>query len=126
MVNEPTAKRIRLIINADGFGTSKSANRAVERAFREGVLTSASLTVTASQADDAAEVAKRNPRLGVGLHLMLIGGKSALKGTELGGLVNPYQEFGESAVLTGVNYQISRGLKAPFVRRLTPRVSVFD
>jgi predicted glycoside hydrolase/deacetylase ChbG (UPF0249 family) len=49
MVNEPTAKRIRLIINADAFKTSKSANRAVERAFREGVLTSASLAVAALQ-----------------------------------------------------------------------------
>lgn len=125
MVSEPTAKRIRLIINADAFGTTKSANRAVERAFREGVLTSASLTVTASQADDAVEVAKRNPGLGVGLHLMLIGGKSVLKGTELGGLVNPYQEFGESVVLTGVNYLISRGLKAPIRQEIDAQIKRF-
>ena len=30
---------IRLIVNADDFGISDSANRAIERAHREGILT---------------------------------------------------------------------------------------
>ena len=37
---------VRLIVNADDFGISKEVNEAVIRAFREGVLTSASLMVT--------------------------------------------------------------------------------
>ena len=35
----------RLIVNADDFGRSTSANQAVIRAHREGILTSASLMV---------------------------------------------------------------------------------
>mgnify|MGYP000096908994 CR=1 FL=1 len=44
---------VRLIVNADDFGISDSANRAIERAHREGILTSASLMV----AGDAAAAA---------------------------------------------------------------------
>jgi hypothetical protein len=36
---------IRLIVNADDFGSSESANTAIEQAHREGILTSASLMV---------------------------------------------------------------------------------
>jgi hypothetical protein len=56
---------------------------------------------------------------------LLIGGKSVLKGTGLGGLVNPYREFGESAVLTGANCLISRGLKAPIRQEIGAQIKRF-
>ena len=68
----------RLIVNADDFGLSRSVNEAVIRAHREGILTSASLMVNESGFDEAVRLAKENPRLGVGLHLTLLMGHSAL------------------------------------------------
>jgi hopanoid biosynthesis associated protein HpnK len=61
----------RLIINADDFGSSPQVNRAVERAHTKGVLTSATLMTNMSGFEGAVAIAKRLPRLGVGVHLNL-------------------------------------------------------
>ncbi len=61
----------RLIINADDFGSSPQVNEAVERAHTKGVLTSATIMTNMSGFEDAVSVAKRLPRLGVGVHLNL-------------------------------------------------------
>ena len=68
----------RLVVNADDFGRSQSINQAVVRAHREGILTSASLMVNEPFADEAVALARANPGLGVGLHLTLVCGASAL------------------------------------------------
>ena len=67
-----------LIVNADDFGLSTGANRAIIKAWREGVLTSASLMVTGEAFEEAVALAKENPGLQVGLHLTLVQGRSAL------------------------------------------------
>lgn len=125
MATEEAPKRIRLIVNADDFGVSGSTNRAVAKAHREGILTSASLMVTASHADGAVEVAKQNPNLGVGLHLVLVNGRSVHKGTELNGLVNPYQQFSDSPLGAGLSYFLSRGLKAPIRQEIDAQIKRF-
>jgi len=66
--------RIRLIVNADDFGISQSANRAILRAHREGILTTTSLMVNGDAAESAVLKARENPKLGIGLHLTLIKG----------------------------------------------------
>jgi hopanoid biosynthesis associated protein HpnK len=67
----------RLIVNADDFGRSPSINSAVIRAHRDGILTTASLMVNEPFADEAVQLARENPRLGVGLHLVLVGGRTS-------------------------------------------------
>ncbi|WP_375465071.1 hopanoid biosynthesis-associated protein HpnK [uncultured Methylobacterium sp.] len=62
----------RLVVTADDFGLSLEVNAAVEQAHREGILTAASLMVSAPAAADAVARAKRMPRLHVGLHLVLV------------------------------------------------------
>ena len=57
-----------LIINADDFGISNSVNRAVLKGWTDGILTSASLMVTGEAFAEAAEIARLNPALQVGLH----------------------------------------------------------
>ena len=84
----------RLIVNADDFGRSRAVNEAVIRAHREGILTSASLMVNEPGAREAAALAQENPDLGVGLHLTLLFGHSALPREKIPGLVNARQEFG--------------------------------
>lgn len=67
----------RLLVTADDFGASHEVNEAVERDYRAGLLTQASLMVNESAADEAVRIARRNPKLCVGLHLTLCLGKAS-------------------------------------------------
>lgn len=58
-----------LIINADDYGMSLSANEAVEHLFNEGFITSTTLMTPCPWAEDAIYRAKHNKRMRVGLHL---------------------------------------------------------
>ena len=101
----------RLIVNADDFGLSTSINQAVIRAHREGILTTASLMVNEPGLDEAVKLAGKNPRLGVGLHLTLLMGHSALPQEKIPGLVNSRNEFSNSPVGTGMSYFFERSLR---------------
>jgi len=68
----------QLIVTADDFGVAREVNDAVEVAHRGGVLTAASLMVSAPAAADAVERARRMPSLRVGLHLVLVDGRPVL------------------------------------------------
>jgi chitin disaccharide deacetylase len=103
----------RLIVNADDFGRSSSINEAVIRAHREGILTSASLMVNETAFDEAVELVKQNPKLGVGLHLTLLVGHAALPPEKIPGLVNSRGEFGNNPFAVGMNYYFNRSLREP-------------
>jgi predicted glycoside hydrolase/deacetylase ChbG (UPF0249 family) len=60
-----------LIVNADDFGQSPGINRGIITAYRDGIVTSASLMVRWPAADEAAADARRHPSLSVGLHIDL-------------------------------------------------------
>ena len=78
----------QLIITADDFGASPQVNEAVEIAHREGVLTAASLMVSAPAAADAVARAKTMPKLRVGLHLTLVDDRPTLPPAQIPGLVD--------------------------------------
>src|SRR5471032_466975 len=101
----------RLIVNADDFGLSRSVNEAVIRAHRDGILTTASLMVNESGFDEAVKLAKENPNLGVGLHLALLQGHSALPPEKIPGLVNSRRKFSNSPVGVGMKYFFNRNLR---------------
>lgn len=61
----------KLIVNSDDFGYSKGINYATIDAHREGIVTSASLMANAPGFGHAVKLAKDNPKLGVGVHLVL-------------------------------------------------------
>jgi hopanoid biosynthesis associated protein HpnK len=67
----------KLIVNADDFGFTRGVNAGIARAFREGVVTSATIMATGDAFQDAVQVARQNPGLGVGCHLTLVGGRPA-------------------------------------------------
>jgi hopanoid biosynthesis associated protein HpnK len=114
----------RLIVNADDFGRSPSINQAVIRAHREGILTTASLMVNGEAADEAVELARQNPRLGVGLHVSLVCGTSALPPSAIPGLVDAAGNFSNHPVASGIRYffrtelrpQLEREIEAQFER----------
>lgn len=64
---------IRLIIRGDDMGMTHGSLVAFEKAFKEGVLTCASIQATAPWFEGAAELYRRNPGWCVGLHLSIIG-----------------------------------------------------
>jgi len=68
----------RLILNADDFGLTAGVNRAILELHRAGVLTSASLMARAAATDEAMELARAKPSLGVGCHVVLVDGKPVL------------------------------------------------
>ena len=77
-----------LIVTADDFGAAEEVNDAVEQAHREGILTAASLMVSAPAAGDAAARAREMPRLRVGLHLVLVEGRPTLPPSSVPDLVD--------------------------------------
>jgi hopanoid biosynthesis associated protein HpnK len=101
----------RLVVNADDFGRSPSINEAVIRAHREGILTSASLMVNEPACAEAVARARENPKLGVGLHLILLCGRAALPPETIPGLVNERGEFSDNPVAVGWRYFMKRGLR---------------
>ncbi len=64
----------RLIINADDFGLTAGVNRAIAEANCSGVLTSATMMANARAFNEAAAMAKAQPSLKTGCHVVLIDG----------------------------------------------------
>jgi chitin disaccharide deacetylase len=83
----------QLILNADDFGLTRGVNQGIIRAHREGILTSATLMATAPAFEDACSLARANPGLGVGCHLVLVGGKCITPAGEISTLVDEYGRF---------------------------------
>ena len=123
-MGRPEAVR-RLIVNADDFGRSHSINQAVIRAHREGILTTASLMVNGRAADEAVELARQNPRLGVGLHRTLLYGTSALSPAEIPGLVDGDGNFRHQPVATGIRYFFRKGLRPQLEREIAAQFERF-
>ena len=67
----------RLVVTADDFGVSTEVNEAVRQAYRDGILTCASLMMGAPRVDEAVAIA-RAERIPVGLHLTLVDGRPVL------------------------------------------------
>ena len=64
----------RLILNADDFGLTPGVNRAVAELHRAHALTSATLMANGAAYEDAVEIARATPALGVGCHVVLVDG----------------------------------------------------
>lgn len=61
----------RVIINADDFGLTSEVNKGVVAAFRQGVVTSASILATGKAFSEAIDMVRENDGLGIGVHLCL-------------------------------------------------------
>ena len=64
----------RLIVNADDFGLTSGVNRAIIEGNRLGIVTSATLMANARATDAAIDLAKAQPSLKTGCHVVLIDG----------------------------------------------------
>ncbi len=87
-------------------------NEAVERAHRDGILSTTSLMVAGAAAADAVERAKRLPGLRVGLHLVVIEGPAVLPPDRIPRLVSADGRFPSDPFGLGLRYYFD-----PRVRR---------
>ncbi len=115
----------RLIVNADDFGRSPAINQAVIRAHAEGILTTASLMVNEPATAEAVALAREHPRLGVGLHLSLLCGSSALPVSQIPGLVNDRGEFSDRPVVVGFKYFVRHNLRAQLRKEIRAQLERF-
>ncbi|MDR0921456.1 MAG: carbohydrate deacetylase [Lactobacillales bacterium] len=91
----------KVIINADDFGYSTAVNLGIIKSHNDGVLTSTTLMANMPGRDEAIELAKENPSLGVGGHLVLTCGSQITKATSIA------NEKGEFYSLDGYKKQRS-------------------
>jgi predicted glycoside hydrolase/deacetylase ChbG (UPF0249 family) len=63
----------QLVVNADDFGFTRDVNQGIVEAHRDGILTATTLMACGDAFDDAVRLAKENPTLDVGCHLVLVG-----------------------------------------------------
>ncbi len=100
-----------LIVSADDYGLSTEVNEAVERAHREGILQAASLMVSAPASGDAVRRARELPALRVGLHLVLVNGRSTLPPREIPTIVDREGNFSTDLVGAGVQFFFRPGAR---------------
>jgi predicted glycoside hydrolase/deacetylase ChbG (UPF0249 family) len=63
----------KLVVNADDFGFTRDVNQGIVEAHRQGILTATTLMATGVAFDDAVRLARENPKLDIGVHLVLVG-----------------------------------------------------
>lgn len=62
---------MKLIVNADDFGYSRAVNYGIVDSFHFGIVTSTTMMMNMPGTEHAIQLAKQNPDLGVGIHLVL-------------------------------------------------------
>jgi len=63
----------KLVVNADDFGFTRDVNQGIVEAHRNGILTATTLMATGVAFEDAVRLARENPTLDIGVHLVLVG-----------------------------------------------------
>ncbi len=114
--------RKQVILSADDFGLSEGVNEAVERACRDGILTTASLMVAGPAAADAVRRARRLPQLRVGLHLVVVEGPAA--GPALG-LVDEEGQFPSNQLRLGIDYFFRAGVRQRLAAEIRAQFAAF-
>jgi len=112
-------------VSADDFGLSPGVNRGIVEAHEKGILTNASLMVNGAAFAEAVELARAHPRLGVGLHLVLLQGRATLSPKEIPGLVDDRGEFPHQPVATGMRYFFLKGLRLQLEREIRAQLEKF-
>lgn len=98
----------KLVINADDFGLAKGINNGIISAYKKGIVSSASIITAAKHADDAIKLAKENPGLEVGIHLVLVEEKPISPPESIPSLINDKGLFYSNYFEFGINYLMNK------------------
>jgi hopanoid biosynthesis associated protein HpnK len=78
----------KLIVNADDFGFTHGVNAGIVQAYKTGIVTSTTIMANGEAFEEAIELARANPGLGVGCHLSLVGGRPVAPTSQIKSLVD--------------------------------------
>ena len=78
----------KLIVNADDFGLHTEVNKAVIKGYQQGCIRSTSLMPTGAAVEEACELARENPGLGIGIHITLVAERPVLPVEKVATLVD--------------------------------------
>ncbi len=115
----------RAIFSADDFGLSVAVNEGIERAHREGILSTASLMVAGDAAADAVRRARAMPGLRVGLHLVAIEGPAVLPATDIALLLDGDGLFPSDQLGLGLRYAFSRTTRRQLAKEVAAQYRAF-
>ena len=79
---------MKVIFHSDDFGLTSGVNKGIIRSFSEGLLTSASLIAGGEAAQEATSLAKDNPGLDIGIHLVLCDEPPVLRPGDLSSIIS--------------------------------------
>ncbi|MGB2676800.1 MAG: ChbG/HpnK family deacetylase [Candidatus Acidiferrum sp.] len=82
-----------LIVNADDLGWTEGVNRGIVEVHRKGLVTSATLLANGRAFDSGIDAARKNPELGIGVHLNLSDGRPTAPADQVPGLLNAADEL---------------------------------
>lgn len=116
---------ILLIVNGDDFGASEEVNEAVVLAFRTGVLTSCSLMTSGNAFDHAVGLARENPGLAVGIHLVTVLGRPVLPPFEIPDIVDTHGRLLSNPTLAGLKYYFSLRARRQLMKELDAQFRKF-
>lgn len=114
-----------IVITADDFGFSPAVNEAVERGYREGVLRSASLMVSAPAAADAIARARRMPDLRVGLHVTVVRGRPLLPAAEVPHLLAADGRFPDNLLAAALRWAFDPRARRELKREIAAQFAAF-
>ncbi|MEJ2110878.1 MAG: hopanoid biosynthesis-associated protein HpnK [Acidobacteriota bacterium] len=114
-----------IILTGDDFGLAVPVNEAIIEAHRNGALTTASLMVGAECTRDAVVRAGACPSLKVGLHLVLVEGRSVLPPEEIPDLVDSKGEFSSNLVRSGFKYFFRPGIRQQLEAEIRAQFTAF-
>ena len=115
----------RAIISADDFGLSIAVNDGIERAHRDGLLSTASLMVAGDAAADAVRRARQMPNLHVGLHVVAIEGPAVLPPAEIAALLDAEGRIPSDQLGLGLRYAFSPRARVQLEREIAAQFRAF-
>lgn len=118
-------KKPRLIVTADDFGLLPEVNDAILAGYECGVVTSASLRVSATASRSAAAAAHLRPGLAVGLQLVLCGGQSTLPRRHIHDLVDSTGRFVDRPLEAAWLYRSRGGLREQLKAEIRAQIERF-
>lgn len=115
----------RVIFTADDFGMALPVNEAIERAHREGVLTTASLMTGGDAVIDAVQRAQRLTGLRVGLHVTLVNGRPLLPPERVPDLVDGAGRLLVDLPAAGVRFFFRPGIRRQLEAEIRAQFEAF-
>lgn len=114
-----------VVINGDDFGLSSAVNQGIIQAYQHGILTSTSLMVSGQAATEAIAFAQTHSSLAVGLHLVLVCGKSVLSPAEIPHLVDQDGNFRNDPLKAGLIYYFNPQARQELHREIRAQLEKF-